>query len=29
LPFEDTVSIAINSAKPIIDSLSDKEKDRI
>ena len=29
LPFEDPVSFAINAAKPIIDSLSDQEKDRI
>jgi polyketide biosynthesis 3-hydroxy-3-methylglutaryl-CoA synthase-like enzyme PksG len=29
LPFEDPVSFAINAAKPIIDSLSEQEKDRI
>jgi polyketide biosynthesis 3-hydroxy-3-methylglutaryl-CoA synthase-like enzyme PksG len=29
LPFEDTVIFAINAAKPIIDSLSEQEKDRI
>ncbi|MCY7297029.1 hydroxymethylglutaryl-CoA synthase family protein [Alteromonas sp. a30] len=29
LPFEDPVSFAVNAAKPIIDKLSDEEKDRI
>ena len=29
LPFEDPVSFAINAAKPIIESLSEQEKDRI
>ena len=29
LPYEDPVSFAINAAKPIIDSLSDAEKNRI
>jgi len=29
LPYEDPVSLAVNAAKPIIDALSDSEKDRI
>ena len=29
LPYEDPVSFAINAAKPLIDQLSDAEKDRI
>jgi polyketide biosynthesis 3-hydroxy-3-methylglutaryl-CoA synthase-like enzyme PksG len=29
LPYEDPVTFAVNAAKPLIDSLSDEEKDRI
>lgn len=29
LPYEDPVSFAINAAKPLIDQLSETEKDRI
>jgi len=29
LPYEDPISLGVNAAKPIIDALSDKEKDRI
>ena len=29
LPYEDTISFAVNAAKPIVDSLSDDEKNRI
>ena len=29
LPFEDPVAFAVNAAKPVVDSLSDAEKDRI
>ena len=29
LPYEDPVSLGVNAAKPIIDALSDSEKDRI